>query len=69
MRKDGSRSANSVSTGSSPSLILFFITFGELGEKYLANYPFNKQSTKELHEQVVRSLLMPKWADTGSDQY
>jgi integrase len=40
-----------------------FITFGELGEKYLGNYPFNKQSTKELHEQVVRSLLMPRWAD------
>ena len=25
-----------------------FITFGELGEKYLAQNPFNKQSTKEL---------------------
>lgn len=38
------------------------ITFGELAEKYLANYPFNKQSTKELHEQVVKHLLVPKWA-------
>jgi integrase len=43
-----------------------FITFGELAEKYLANYPFNKQSTKELHEQVVKNLLMPKWADSGA---
>src|SRR4029077_8837188 len=42
------------------------ITFGELGEKFLANYPFNKQSTKELHEQVMTSLLMPKWADSGA---
>ena len=39
------------------------ITFGELGEKFLANYPFNKISTEELHEQVVRTLLMPRWAD------
>jgi hypothetical protein len=43
-----------------------FITFGELAEKYLANYPFNKQSTKEHHEQVVRNLLMPRWADTDA---
>jgi len=42
------------------------ITFGELAEKYLANYPFNKQSTKELHEQVVKNLLMPEWADSGA---
>ena len=40
-----------------------FITFGELAEKYLANYPFNKQSTKEHHEQVVTNLLIPKWVD------
>jgi len=39
------------------------ITFGELAEKYLANYPFNKQSTKELHEQIVTNLLLPKWGD------
>ena len=39
------------------------ITFGELGEKYLAEYPFNKTSTKELHEQIVRNLLMPRWQD------
>jgi integrase len=42
------------------------ITFGQLAEKYLANYPFNKQSTKELHEQVVKYLLVPKWADAGA---
>jgi integrase len=40
------------------------ITFGELAEKYLANYPFNKQSTKKHHEQVVKNLLITKWADT-----
>jgi integrase len=39
------------------------VTFGELAEKFLANYPFNKQSTKELHEQVVKHLLVPRWAD------
>jgi hypothetical protein len=39
-----------------------FITFGELAEKYLANYPFNKQSTKKHHEQVVKNLLMPEWS-------
>ncbi|MFZ3262966.1 MAG: site-specific integrase [Terriglobales bacterium] len=41
-----------------------FITFGELAEKYLANYPFNKQSTKKHHEQIVKNLLIPKWTDT-----
>jgi integrase len=41
-----------------------FITFGELAEKYLANYPFNKQSTKKHHEQVVKNLLIPKWTNT-----
>jgi integrase len=40
------------------------ITFGELAEKYLANYPFNKQSTKKHHKQVVKNLLITKWADT-----
>ena len=40
-----------------------FITFGELAGKYLANYPFNKQSTKEHHEQVLKNVLIPKWAD------
>jgi integrase len=40
-----------------------FITFGELAEKYLANYPFNKRSTRGHHEQVVRNLLIPKWED------
>jgi integrase len=41
-----------------------FITFGELAEKYLANYPFNKPSTKKHHQQVVKKLLLPMWADT-----
>ena len=38
-------------------------TFGELAEKYLAKYPFNKQSTKDLYEQVIRNVLMPKWTN------
>lgn len=38
-----------------------YLSFGELAEKYLANYPFNKQSTKQLHEQIVRRLLIPRW--------
>jgi integrase len=38
------------------------ITFGELAEKYLAKYPFKKQSTKELHEQVIRNVLLPTWS-------
>jgi integrase len=37
------------------------ITFGELAEKYLVDYPFHKQSTKELHKQVVKNLLLPEW--------
>lgn len=41
-----------------------FVTFGELAEKYLANYPFNKPSTRKHHEQVVKKLLLPMWADT-----
>jgi hypothetical protein len=40
-----------------------FITFGELCEKYLAHNPFNKQSTKELCDQIIRRLLMPRWSD------
>jgi integrase len=39
------------------------VTVGELAEKYLAQHPFNKQSTKELHEQVIRNVLLPKWTD------
>lgn len=38
------------------------LTFGELAQKYLSQYPFNKQSTRELCEQIVRHLLMPKWS-------
>jgi hypothetical protein len=41
----------------------FNITFGELAEKYLAQYPFNKQSTKDLYEQITRNLLIPRWSD------
>ena len=39
------------------------VTFGELAEKYLAKYPFNKKSTRDLYAQVIRNVLMPKWTD------
>jgi integrase len=39
------------------------ITVGELGEKYLAEFQFNKNSTKELHKQIVRNVFMPRWRD------
>ncbi len=41
-----------------------FLTFGQLAEKYLVHYPFNKQSTKELYVQIVRRVLMPQWSDS-----
>jgi integrase len=39
------------------------VTFGELAEKYLADFPFNKKSTSDLNRQVIRNVLMPKWTD------
>src|SRR5438128_12007568 len=39
------------------------ITFGELAEKYLADYPFKKKSTKDLYQQVIRNVLMPTCTD------
>jgi integrase len=39
------------------------VVFRELAEEYLTRRPFNKQSTKELHEQVVRNVLIPKWGN------
>jgi integrase len=39
------------------------LTFGELAQKYLSQYPFNKESTRELCEQIVRNLLTPKWSE------
>src|SRR5207253_960595 len=39
------------------------VIFGELAEKYLAKYPFNKKSTKDLYEQVIRNVLMTTWSD------
>jgi len=38
------------------------VTVGELAAKYFAKHPFNKQSTKELHEQVIRNVLLPEWS-------
>ncbi|MGB9204710.1 MAG: hypothetical protein WCB94_12175 [Terriglobales bacterium] len=42
------------------------ITFGQLAEKYLATFPFKKQSTRELHEQVIRNVLVPAWSDVAA---
>jgi integrase len=39
----------------------FSVTFGELAEKYLANFPFNKKSTRDLNRQVIRNVLMKRW--------
>lgn len=39
------------------------ISFGELAEKFLAHYPFNKLSTRQLHEQIIRNLLVPRWGE------
>ena len=57
--KIGELGLNKLVAKSDPASIIF----GELAEKYLAKYPFNKISTRELHEQVVRNLLMPRWVD------
>ena len=39
-----------------------YITFGELATKYLAGHRFKKTSTKELHEQIIKGVLLPKFA-------
>jgi hypothetical protein len=39
------------------------ITFSELAAKYLDEYPFNKLSTRELHQQIIKRLLLLKWGD------
>jgi integrase len=39
------------------------LTFGELSGKFLAQYPFNKPSTEQLHNQIIKKVLMPRWAD------
>jgi hypothetical protein len=39
------------------------ITFGALAAQYLDRYPFNKLSSRELHEQIIRKLLLLKWGD------
>jgi integrase len=44
------------------------IPFGELAEKYLAEHPFNKQSTRELHTQALRNLLLPRWSEEIAEE-
>jgi len=38
-------------------------TVAELSARYLHDHPFNKQSTRELHEQIMHSLIVPKWGN------
>jgi integrase len=38
-----------------------YITFGELATKYLAGCRFKKASTKELHEQIIKRVLLPRF--------
>jgi hypothetical protein len=37
------------------------VTFGELASFYFERKRFNKVSTKELHEQIVNGILVPRW--------
>jgi integrase len=37
------------------------ITFDEVVKRYFETYPFRKQSTRELQQQVIQNLLLPVW--------
>ena len=37
------------------------VTFGQLASFYFARKRFKKVSTKELHEQIVNGILVPRW--------
>jgi len=39
------------------------IVSGVAAKRNLCPVPFNKQSTRELCEQIVRNLLLPKWSE------
>jgi hypothetical protein len=38
------------------------VTFGELAAKYLAGRRFKKASTKEIHEQIIKGVVLPRFA-------
>jgi integrase len=38
-------------------------TVAQLSAHYFDVYPFNKQSTKELHQQIINGVVGPKWGD------
>jgi integrase len=39
------------------------VTFGMLAEKYLTQRSFRKLSTKELHEQILNKVVVPRWGE------
>jgi integrase len=39
------------------------VTLGMLAEKYLAQRSFRKLSTKELHEQILNKVVVPRWGE------
>jgi integrase len=42
------------------------ITFGEIATYYLANKEWKKLSTKDLHTQVINTLLVPRWGEEAA---
>jgi integrase len=38
-------------------------TFGEIGQLYLTNKEWKKESTKALHSQIVGKVLIPRWGN------
>ena len=57
--KVGERGLDKLAANTDPE----HITFGELAKRYFAEYRFNKTSTKELHEQIINHVLVPRWSD------
>lgn len=39
------------------------LTFANLASYYFANKKFKKQSTKDLHEQIISGVCVPRWGD------
>ena len=38
-------------------------TIAQLAAYYFDRYPFNKQSTKQLQQQIINGLIVPRWGD------
>jgi integrase len=39
------------------------LTFSDLASYYFVNKKFKKQSTKDLHEQIIHGVCVPRWSD------